>query len=55
MGTNIYALSSGNENDIKIWYPLSMTIGMEMKMNFFWGSELSSSLLLFLFWQFYKF
>jgi len=33
MGTRLYSLSSRNENDIKLWYPLSL--GMKMVMNFF--------------------
>jgi len=35
MGTSIYVLPSGDEDEIKVWYPLDLDMGMGM--NFFMG------------------
>jgi len=35
MGTGLYPLPDGDENGIKLWYPLSL--GMGMIMNSFYG------------------
>ena len=35
LGTSIYLLPSGDEDETKIWYPLSL--GMDIEINFFFG------------------
>jgi len=42
MGTSIYPIPGGDENETKTWYPLNL--GMGLMLNFFllgwvWGSE----------------
>jgi len=35
MGTRLYLLSGGDDDETKVWYPLNL--GMGMGMNFFYG------------------
>jgi len=37
MGTRLYPLLGGDDDEIKVWY--SLGLGMEMKMNFFYENE----------------
>jgi len=35
MGTRLYPLAGGDEDETKVWYPLGLSMGMGM--NFFYG------------------
>jgi len=38
MATRLYSLPGGNGDEIKVWNPLSLSMGMGIKMNFFYGN-----------------
>jgi len=38
LGTRLYSLPDGFGDETKVWYPLSLDIGM--KMNFFMGMDI---------------